>query len=704
MRDYYGLGAFFNSIDEWGTYDSAHFRPTPTLLLPTAAQERNLAALEQEVERQERRRQDVDRASDPAFRAWLARTDLKPDLPGLVGHYPLDRRANDQLENLANPKNPGSSSPTNTLVPGKKGQALRFTGDDAAFFANVAGDLDRPQPFTVAFWLQTPVVMKEGIVFQRMAGTDTGFHGTELSFDAGRLFFALVRFWPGNAIAVRTRDPLPAKEWVHVAVSYDASGQAQGLHVYLNGKRADAEIVRDRLTKNTEVGGSGLTFGERFRSTGLKDGLIDELCVFDRALTDIEVAQVHDGRSLAEALAHEDGTALRPYFLNTVHPAAVEARLALRQARQRLFAEQTAVAEIMTMEEVAQPRPAYILVRGQYDAPKDRRVDRQTPGILLPLPPGAPKNRLGLARWLTQPNHPLTARVAVNHIWQIFFGRGIVATTENFGTQGALPTHPQLLDRLARDFISSGWNLKALCREVVLSSTYRQRSGVPPALRERDPDNALLARGPSGRLSAEMLRDAALAVGGLLIEKLGGPPTKPNLPSGLWHDQNAFLPPYVPDKGEGLYRRSLYTFWRRTSPPPNMMTFDTPSREVCTVRRQSTSTPLQPLVLLNDPQFLDAARGLGERMLREGGAGLDARLTFAFREGATRLPSARELDLLRQLHQGQLAMFRKDPSAARRYLQTGDHRPAPDLDPVELAAAAVTANAILNLDAALVTR
>ena len=237
--------------------------------------------------------------------------------------------------------------------------------------------------------------------------------------------------------------------------------------------------------------------------------------------------------------------------------------------------------------------------------------------------------------------------MAVNRYWQMFFGRGIVATTENFGVQGSPPSHPELLDWLARDFVSTKWDVKTLCKKIVLSATYRQRSSASAKLRERDPDNLLLARGPSRRLSAEMLRDAALFTGGLLVRKIGGPPVKPYQPPGLWKGQNAFLPEYVADKGESLFRRSLYTFWRRTSPPPNMLAFDVPSREVCVVRRQTTSTPLQPLVLLNDPQFVEAARGLGERMLRDGGASLDQRLTFAFRVAATRDPVDGELELLK---------------------------------------------------------
>jgi hypothetical protein len=705
MKDYYALGAFFNSVDEWGTYDSTAFRPTPTLPLPTPEQERALVAHAKEVEAREARLREVVQARASVFREWLGRADLKPDIPGLVGYYPLDRfETNHGLANLAGPKAPaGSTSAANTLVSGKLGRALRFTGDDSADFPAPAS-LDRAQPVSVSFWLQTPEVMRQGIVFHRQAGTDTGFHGMELSFDEGRLFFALIRFWPGNAIAVRTKAALPAKEWVHVAVSYDASGRAAGLRISVNGKPAAVEVVRDRLTKDVEAGGGKLTYGERFRSTGLKGGLVDELRIFGRALSGVEVAQLHDGRALADALARKDEAVLRPYYFAATDAEVAKAREELRQARQQLFAAQTRVNEIMTMEEMPAPRPAYLLRRGAYDAPKDHPVARDTPAALPPFPKDAPRNRLGLARWLTHPKHPLTARVAVNRFWQMFFCRGFVATQENFGTQGSLPSHPELLDWLARDFIASGWDVKALCRKIVLSSTYRQRSAAPAALRERDPDNVLLARGPSRRLSAETLRDAALASGGLLVDRVGGPPTKPYQPPGLWRGQNAFLPEYVPDKGEGLYRRSLYTFWRRTSPPPNMLAFDAPSREVCVVRRQATSTPLQPLVLLNDPQFVEAARALGERLLREGGPSLDEKLTYAFRRVATRRPTDRELRLLAELYGEQLALFRKDPDGAHKFLKTGDRPPAPGLDPIELAAAAATAGAILNLDAAVMTR
>lgn len=707
MKDYYSLGAFFNSIDEWGVYENSRYRPTPTLLLPTPDQERSVAALRKEIQSREARVHEKEKEREQAFQAWLTRSDILPEIPDLVGHYPLDELGEkDQLKNLADEKNPGDTSPSNALAPGKFGLALRFTGDDAARFPKAPASLERTHPFAVAFWLQTPELLKEGVVFHRQSGHDTGFHGTELAFDEGRLCLALVRFWPGNAMAVRTRETLPLKEWVHVAVTYDSSGVAAGMRIYLNGQPALVDVVRDNLFKNTEGGGSasGLQFGARERSTGFKGGLLDDLHVFSRALAPVEVAHLYDGQSLGLALARKDEAALRRFYFAAIDAETRKASEELRQARERLFATQSEVFEIVTMKELPEPRAAYLLTRGAYDAAKDKPVGRETPAVLPPFPPGTPRNRLGLARWLTDPRHPLTARVAVNRYWQLFFGSGIVATTENFGSQGALPTHPELLDWLARDFIDSGWNVKRLCKQIVLSSTYRQRSAAPLEQRDRDPDNMLLARGPSRRLSAEMLRDAALAASGLLVERLGGPPTKPYQPPGLWKGQNPFLPEYVQDKGAGLYRRSLYTFWRRTSPPPNMLAFDAPSREVCVVRRQTTSTPLQPFVLLNDPQFVEAAGALGERFLRGKVPKLEERLAFAFRLAATRTPTDRELRLLVGLYREQLELFRRNPAAAQNLLKSGERTAAAGIDPIELAAAAATASAILNLDASLTIR
>ncbi len=347
----------------------------------------------------------------------------------------------------------------------------------------------------------------------------------------------------------------------------------------------------------------------------------------------------------------------------------------------------------MVMREM--PRPTYLLKRGAYDAPGER-VEPGTPAALSPFDVSWPRNRLGLARWLTDPNHPLTARVAVNRWWQAFFGRGIVPTPEDFGSQGQLPSHPELLDWLARTFIDSGWDVKHLVRLIVTSATYRQSSDTTPDPVARDPENLLLARGPRLRLSAEMLRDGALAASGLLVNTIGGPPVKPYQPAGLWEEKSGT--PYQRDVGPGSHRRSLYTFWKRTSPPPAMLTFDATTREVCAVKRQTTATPLQALVLLNDPQYVEAARGLARRALHEGGSTLADRVVFLFRTTTGRRPGPCEIKTLEALYREQYDEFHAGRSHAAKILSVGDAPRDPSLDPTEYAAMTVLAQALLNYD------
>jgi hypothetical protein len=354
----------------------------------------------------------------------------------------------------------------------------------------------------------------------------------------------------------------------------------------------------------------------------------------------------------------------------------------------------------MVMEEMPEPRTAYVLHRGEYNQ-KREPVEPGTPDWLPPFPENTPPNRLGLAEWMTDPGHPLTARVAVNRFWRQVFGRGLVSTLEDFGVQGELPTHPELLDYLAAEFVASGWDQKALLRRLVLSATYRQRSEATEEAIERDPENALLARGPSYRRSSEEIRDAALAASGLLVPKLGGPSVKPYQPEGLWRDASHVT--YTPDTGEGLYRRSMYTYIKRTVPPPSMMTFDATDREVCTVRREITITPLQALVLLNDPQYVEASRALAERILREHGAGSEA-MTALFRTLTSRDPEPREADILRQLLEEQRDWFASHPDEAEAYLLVGESPRDASLDVIETAAWTALAQAVMNLDETQVTR
>ena len=349
------------------------------------------------------------------------------------------------------------------------------------------------------------------------------------------------------------------------------------------------------------------------------------------------------------------------------------------------------------------PKPAHVLNRGAYDSPREK-VTADTPKVLPPFPKDALRNRLGLAKWLTDAENPLLARVTVNRVWQTMFGRGLVETADNFGTQGARPTHPELLDWLAREFVRTGWDQKRLLKSIAMSATYRQSSRGSPEVLARDPHSELLARGPVKRLTAEMLRDQGLAASGLLVEKVGGPSVKPYQPAGLWEEIAMGRPRYDQGKGDDLYRRSLYTFWKRTVPPPAMTTFDAADRSVCSVKRQSTSTPLQALVLLNDVQFVEAARFVGQRALKEGGVTVEARVSWAFRLVTGRTPSDKERAVLVKLFAEQQAHFEKDPTAAKKLLGVGEKPADPALPAADLAAATVLANVLFSHDEAVMRR
>jgi hypothetical protein len=702
QRDYYSLSAFFNSIDEYGLYlDSAHV-PTPSLLLPSPAQEKAMTATAGDLTTNNQNFRAAVAGAETEFQSWMAQSNYSADIPRLVAHFTFDALTEtNRFANEADPTHLSGPIGANALVPGESGQAIQFTGDDEIEFPHVIGSFQPWDQYSVVFWLRVPESLTNAIIFHRTDGNDVGFHGTELSLEDGKLFFTIKRFWPGNALAVRSRQVVPRDQWVQIGVSYDGSCDARGMRLFINGAPDESEIVRNRLYKSPENGGSGLVFAARFRSPGLKGAALDELRVYDRPLAPIEFAQLHDGHPLQDAFASRDAAALRDYFLAARSRPVAEARVNRAEAVKHYLEARNPVQETSVMEELPDPRPTYLLARGRYDAPRNdqTRVTRATPAVLPPFPAAAPRNRLGLAQWLTQPDHPLTARVAVNRYWQMLFGRGIVSTSENFGAQGAAPTHPKLLDWLARDFVNSGWDTKALLKKMVLSATYRQDSVLRPDLREKDPENLLLARGPSHRLSAEMIRDTALAASGLLDDQCGGSPVSPYMPGDLWREANSMSPAYHQSVGGDLYRRSLYTVIKRTAPMPDMTAFDAPSREVCVLKRLPTGTPQQAFVLLNDTQFVEAARVLAQKALKEGGADTRKQIRFAFLRLTGREPDKRELKILCELWKEQKEVFAIEPARARQLLAVGESKADASLDVTQLAAATEVTQAILNLDA-----
>lgn len=697
-KDYYAMGAFFNSIDEFGLLGYGNgIPPQPTLELPSPEQESQLAALKQQIAAAEAAYTAHLTAAEPAFQAWLASSGKTFPEADLAGRYSFDA-APDALASHVNPQHKASIS-GNQAAPGRIGNGILANGDAAVSITDY-GIRSAEHSFSVSLWLKPAEDYPRAVVFQNTTSADVPYSGYEVVLEKGKLTWSLAREFPGNAATIATTGTIPTNEWTHITVTYDGSRKASGLKIYLNGQPAETTTLADTLTRNF-VSGNDISFTARSRDPGLRGGMIDEISVYTRTITAAEVASLFSGKPLAET---SDPAQLRDYYLSAIDPTARDLAAKLSAARGAYRDVQNGVREIVTMRESATPVPAHILLRGDYTMIGDK-VERETPDWLPPFPADQPRNRLGFAKWLTSADHPLTARVTINRIWQEIFGKGIVSTSDNFGLQGAQPSHPELLDWLARDFMNHGWDQKRAIKQMVLSATYAQDSKTPAELRERDPANALLARGPTRRLSAEQLRDSALALSGLLSPSIGGPPVKPYQPAGsMWKELNNFLPEYTADTGAGLYRRSLYSFWRRTTTAPNMILFDAGAREVCSTNRTVTNTPLQALVLLNDPQFVEAARKLAERIMKEGGTTDETRAKWAYREVIGTAPGSEQLPILKELITQQRGFFTSKSSDAAALLKTGESPADPALDPTELATFTALAQALLNLDASITLR
>ena len=720
QKDYYQLFAFFNNIDDAGMY--SHFTratPTPTLALPTPKQEKQLAELQQKISAAESRLENITRASSNEFSAWLKTAEIKAPAP--IEHFTFDKVTNSTTPDSCS-TNVAKVDDSLILVPGHNGEAIKFSGDTELVCKSIR-EFRRTDEFSISIWVNPAEAQDRAIILhQSRAREDAGSRGFELTLDHGRPFFGLIHFWPGNAIVVRGKNPVLTNAWSQLVVTYDGSSRAAGLKIFLNGTPMETEIVRDALTKDiaylnqwgdSEVGKIRFTLGARFRDSGFKNGALDDLRVFDVALTTAEITALgRAGSPLpAEASLATNGAhgVTRPtnqnvfaYFLARENQSYRATLADLKKLRVQQNELQNSIREVMTMQELPERRVTHLLKRGAYDAPGEI-VQPEVPSALPQLHADAPRNRLGLANWLVDRKNPLAARVAVNRIWKQHFGRGIVATPDDFGSQGKLPSHPELLEWLAGWFMDNGWDVKALHRLIVTSATYQQSSRASKELLERDPENRLLARGPKTRLLAEEIRDGALAASGLLVTNIGGPSVKVYQPEGLW-EQSGTGARFTQDHGTNLYRRSLYTFWKRTSPPPNMLTFDAVTREVCTAKRETTATPLQALVLLNDPQFIEAARVLGEKLLKEFPNDVTARAQLAFKKLVGRTPDEAETKILVQIFNEQKDLFAKDEAGAKKLLATGESKFDEQLPPADFAATTLMVNAIMNFDEFIVER
>lgn len=712
-KDYYELSSFFANIEESGLIAFFSYAvPTPALALSNEKTDKALAKMETRIEALTTEIDSLARspATQDAFETWLE-SDPALEWPGRVAWISFDERDGESFANAAAPDVPATSQEINPLVPGVLGQAIEYTGDDKMEVFDV-GHFPREHPLSASVWVKPNQYAPRESLFSRGGGADDAASmGYEFMLMDGKPTASWIHFWPGNAMRVQAKERIPIGEWSHLAVSYDGSSKASGVRIYLNGVEMERVAVKDNLTKevdNWHTPSLGrvrehLVLGERYRDRGFVKGQMDEFQMFDRAISEIEVRALYELESTSLRLT-ESGKRISPerrdelfeHFFATAHLPAMRLRAERQSARADWNDTMDSLEDISVMREMDTPKPAYILERGAYDA-RGEEVFADTPSALPPFPEDQPRNRLGLARWLTDPDHPLTARVAVNRYWQMIFGQGLVRTPEDFGSQGSNPTHPELLDWLSRDFVDNGWDMRRLLRQMVLSATYRQSSFGDPASIERDPENLTLSRSNSTRLAAEMIRDNALAVSGLLVDTIGGPPVKP-------YEVAVSFKPMEPDEDEGLYRRSLYTLWKRNSPAPMMVTFDAPKRDVCSLKREPTMSPLQPLVTLNGPQFIEAARVMGERLLAKHQGGRQAVIEDAFYQLTSRQPDWTETKILGDLFAAQRVEFDANPAAANALLEIGAAPITLYDNPREHAAATVVINAIMNINESLIER
>ena len=688
QRDFYRLYAFFNQVPEHGV-DGDKGNAPPFIAAPYPWQQAELERWQREMAAAEKalNQRALDSAADQL--AWEARAT--PEETGRVESQPLVSLTFEPTEDQP----PFQLQGSHTAVRGKIGQSLLFDGDTYLTTA-----LEEPGgEFTFGVWL-FPTANSHMLVAQ-----GRGKQAWKVELDGGRIVWQQ-HVADHQCLEISSEATLAQRQWQHVTLSQAGAPSDGGLLIYVNGQAVVTRIANCEAADTPGgaaelfVGGDG--HGPAFR------GLMDEVQYFDHTLRPDEISVLVGHNPIGEILAvardqrtTKQQTQLRDFYLTQIDTEYRRLAANLRQVRGQISQFEASLPTTMVMAEAAQRRPTFILRHGRYDAPGEQ-VTAGVPECLPPLSTGAPNNRLGLAHWLVSPDNPLTARVAVNHLWQLVFGAGLVRTPEDFGLRGEPPTHPELLDWLAVEF-ASDWDVKRLLRLLVTSATFRQSSRVGAELLERDPQNRWLARAPRLRLEAEAIRDQALAVSGLLVDASHGPSVFPYQPAGLWeeisYNPNDFTAQvYRQSHGRDLYRRSLYTFLKRSLPAPTLAAFDAGNRETCLVQRPRSNSPQQALVLMNDPIFVEAARALAQRTLQAAHASDEARLTWMFLRTTSREPSRDEQRILLALLHDLLTRYRDDPELARQWQAVGESPTDQALNAPALAAWAGVANVVLSLD------
>jgi hypothetical protein len=710
QEDYYRFYAFFN-VSADGGMQTRKGNAQPILEVPDPEKQEKLPEVQEKLAATKKRLESRRTAAREAYAQWLAAKEKEvaenPEATtpaGMSVHVAFDEGQGKEVSNAVNTEQKGKINGKAEWVTGRSGQALKLNGSTYVDLGDLAR-FERTDQVSYGGWVKIPK-NGSGALLARM-DNNNAFRGFDCLISGGKIAPHIIHQWPNNAIKVQTKKALKPNQWQHVMVTYDGSSKAAGVKIYVNGEPWEWNVQQDSL-KDTIITEKSLLVGSRHPDSRLK-GEVDDVRFYPRLLSETEVKQLAGADPLlpilqlaADERSDEQQQTLYDYYLNNVDDEFQQLTAQVNSLQSQVTELNKPLTTVMIMSNMEKPRDTFILSRGHYASPTDQKVEAGTPAALPPLPEDFPRNRLGLAKWLFQPEHPLTARVAVNRYWQMLFGKGLVVTPEDFGSQGEYPTHPELLDWLAVDFRENSWDIKRALKQMVMSHTYRQTSRVTPEVLQRDPENRWLARGPRFRLQGEFIRDQALAVSGLLIDNMGGPGVKPYQPPGLWAEVGlGGNPKFVQDHNDKLYRRSLYTYWKRSAPPPNMQIFDAPTREKCTINRPRTNTPLQALVMLNDVQFVEASRHLAARMMQAGGETPAERLEQGMLLTVARPPSDSEASVLTQLYEAGLQKYRDDPEAAKQLLSQGESKNPDGLDPAEHAAWTIVASTILNLDETL---